>query len=269
MTKWLRLLAGGLSGMVAAGVTLMAPACSVSDRASDGGPGSGSTNRQADAPADEPDAEDAQLTRARERMVERQLRGRDIRDERVLEAMRRVPRHRFVAQVPSLEAYEDRPHPIGDGQTISQPYIVALMTVLARLEPPCKVLEVGTGSGYQAAVLAELGCTVYSIEIVESLAKRAERLIAETGYAERVHLRFGDGYRGWPEAAPFDAILVTAAAPHIPEPLQAQLRVGGRLVIPVGEAWQTLEVHRRTEKGFEREAVTAVRFVPMTGEVRR
>ncbi|MEZ4331077.1 MAG: protein-L-isoaspartate(D-aspartate) O-methyltransferase [Myxococcota bacterium] len=213
-------------------------------------------------------AEEPRVVRARAQMVERQLRGRDIDDERVLAAMGRVPRHRFVPEAAPDEAYDDGPHPIGEGQTISQPYIVALMTQCARLEPPCRVLEVGTGSGYQTAVLAELGCTVYSIEIVEPLSKRAERVLAATGYADRVQLRVGDGYRGWPEAAPFDAVLVTAAAPRIPEPLREQLRVGGRLVIPVGGAWQTLEVHRRTERGFERESVTGVRFVPMTGEVR-
>ncbi len=212
---------------------------------------------------------EARLARARERMVDDQLVGRDLRDERVLGAMRRVPRHRFAPDVDPIEAYEDRPHPIGEGQTISQPYIVALMTELARVEPPCKVLEVGTGSGYQAAVLAELGCTVYSIEIVESLARRAERLLGETGYGDRVHVRFGDGYRGWPEQAPFDAILVTAAAPRLPDPLLEQLGLGARLVIPVGEMRQELEVHRRTERGFEHERVTGVRFVPMTGEVRR
>ena len=131
------------------------------------------------------------------------------------------------------------------------------------------MLEVGTGSGYQAAVLAELGCTVYSIEIVEPLARRAERLLGETGYGDRVHVRFGDGYRGWPEQAPFDAILVTAAAPRLPEPLLEQLGLGARLVIPVGGRQQELEVHRRTERGFESERVTGVRFVPMTGEVQR
>jgi protein-L-isoaspartate(D-aspartate) O-methyltransferase len=209
------------------------------------------------------------LVRAREKMVEFQIRSRGIRDERVLAALRSVPRHRFVPELDDpREAYDDRPLPIGEGQTISQPYIVALMSKLAGLEPPCKVLEVGTGSGYQAAVLAEMGCVVYTIEIKEPLARRAAALLAEQGHGDRVHVRAGDGYRGWPEEAPFDAVLVTAAAPRIPQPLLDQLRVGGRLVIPVGDHWQVLEVHRRTETGFEREKVSDVRFVPMTGEIR-
>lgn len=202
-------------------------------------------------------------------MVEFQLSSRGIRDERVLEAMRKVPRHRFAPDLDPARTYEDRPQPIGHGQTISQPYIVALMSEAARLTPPCKVLEVGTGSGYQAAVLAEMGCTVHTIEIVEALAKRSGEILAAEGYGDRVHGRAGDGYRGWPEEAPFDAVIVTAAAPRLPEPLLAQLRVGGRLVIPVGQMWQVLEVHTRTHEGFEREELSGVRFVPMTGEIRR
>ncbi len=212
---------------------------------------------------------DAAFADERENMVERQLEARGIRDERVLTAMRKVLRHRFAPDLDPARAYEDRPHPIGDGQTISQPYIVALMSELAQLEPPCKVLEVGTGSAYQAAVLAEMGCDVYTIEIIESLATRARETLAAEGYDDRVQCRFGDGYRGWPEQAPFDAVIVTAAAPRIPQPLLEQLRIGGRLVIPVGEHWQVLEVHRRTKDGFAREQVSDVRFVPMTGEVRR
>lgn len=260
MTIRLRRQQCGLPALIAAVVVALAAGCGTA----------GSEGEDVDEGRSAPAAgeEDPRIPLAREEMVERQLRDRDIHDERVLAAMRRVPRHRFAPDLPPLEAYEDRPQPIGEGQTISQPYIVGLMTQLARLEPPCKVLEVGTGSGYQAAVLVELGCTVYSIEIVEPLAKRAERLLAETGYSDRVHLRIGDGYRGWPEVAPFEAVLVTAAAPRIPEPLLEQLRVGGRLVIPVGGTWQMLEVHRRTGTGFERERVTGVRFVPMTGAVR-
>jgi protein-L-isoaspartate(D-aspartate) O-methyltransferase len=201
-------------------------------------------------------------------MVEEQLVFRGIQDERVLTAMRRVPRHRFAPGLDPVRAYEDRPHPIGEDQTISQPYIVALMSELAALEPPCRVLEVGTGSGYQAAVLAEMGCTVYTIEIIASLGRRARGVLAAEGYGDRVHVRIGDGYRGWPEEAPFDAVIVTAAAPRVPQPLVDQLRVGGRLVIPVGDRWQTLEVHRRTDQGVDRERVSAVQFVPMTGEVR-
>jgi len=212
---------------------------------------------------------DAAFADEREGMVKRQLEGRGIRDERVLTAMRKVLRHRFAPDLDPARAYEDRPHPIGNGQTISQPYIVALMSELAQLEPPCKVLEVGTGSAYQAAVLAEMGCSVYTIEIIESLSIRARETLAAEGYDDRVQCRFGDGYRGWPEQAPFDAVIVTAAAPRIPQPLLDQLRIGGRLVIPVGDDWQVLEVHRRTKDGFVREQVSDVRFVPMTGEVRR
>jgi protein-L-isoaspartate(D-aspartate) O-methyltransferase len=210
-----------------------------------------------------------ELAYERVRMVEVQIAGRGIRDERVLEAMRRVPRHRFAPELDPARAYEDRPHPIGHGQTISQPYIVALMSEAARLEPPCKVLEVGTGSGYQAAVLAEMGCTVYSIEIVEPLARQSREILAAEGYGERVSVRAGDGYHGWPDQAPFDAVIVTAAAPRLPSPLLEQLSVGGRLVIPVGDIWQVLEVHRRTVEGYERRELSDVRFVPMTGEIRR
>lgn len=205
----------------------------------------------------------------RSRMVEEQIAARGIAAPRVLEAMRSVPRHEFVPASERSHAYEDRPLPIGEGQTISQPYIVALMTELAAPAPGAKVLEVGTGSGYQAAVLAACGAEVWSIEIVDALAQRAQRDLARLG-VDRVHVRSGDGYRGWPSAAPFDAILVTAAAPHVPEALLAQLRVGGRLVIPVGAtgALQSLEVHERDEAGFTVREVTPVRFVPMTGEIR-
>lgn len=220
----------------------------------------------ADAPDERPDP-DASVDR--DRMVVDQIAARGVGDPRVLDAMRRVPRHRYAPDVDPDAAYADRPHPIGRGQTISQPYIVALMTELAGLDPPCKVLEVGTGSGYQAAVLAEVGCRVYSIEIIESLAREAAERLSAEGYGDRVEVRAGDGYRGWPEHAPFDAILVTAAAPRVPQPLLDQLRVGGRLVIPVGEWSQTLEVHRRTADGVVRERKLPVRFVPMTGEVRQ
>ncbi|RLB46956.1 MAG: protein-L-isoaspartate O-methyltransferase [Deltaproteobacteria bacterium] len=200
-------------------------------------------------------------------MVTTQLAGRDIVDERVLDAMGAVPRHRFVPESERSAAYEDHPLPIGLGQTISQPYIVAIMSQLAEVEPPCKVLEVGTGSGYQAAVLAEMGCEVWSIEIVEELAARAAVTLDRLGYG-RIHTRAGDGYRGWPDQAPFDAVLITAAPPRIPEPLLSQLRVGGRLVAPVGDWHQELVVITRTPTGFERRNAFPVRFVPMTGEVR-
>lgn len=201
----------------------------------------------------------------RAEMVARQIAGRDVRDPRVLAAMRKVPRHRFVPAAWVAEAYEDHPVPIGEGQTISQPYIVALMTELLSLRGGERVLEVGTGSGYQAAVLAELAGEVYSIEILEPLARRAAATLLELGYA-RVHVRTGDGYQGWPEAAPFDAIVVTAAPDHIPQPLLDQLTVGGRLVIPVGSFSQELLVCTKTAAGVERRSVIPVRFVPMTGE---
>ena len=241
----------GLSGLVGALLLGIVPGCGGSGGDPDGG-----------------SADGADLAYERERMVATQIAARGIRDRRVLEAMRHVRRHRFAPEVDPERAYDDRPHPIGWRQTISQPYIVAWMSELAELEPPCRVLEIGTGSGYQAAVLAEMGCEVYSIEIVEPLGQRAAEILEAEGYADRVHLRIGDGYRGWPEQAPFDAVLVTAAAPRVPEALLGQLRLGARLVIPVGEYGQDLEVHRRTETGFERREVGGVRFVPMTGEIR-
>jgi protein-L-isoaspartate(D-aspartate) O-methyltransferase len=199
---------------------------------------------------------------ARARMVRTQM--RDVDDEAVLDAMRTVPRHEFVPDRLERDAYDDGPLPIGHGQTISQPYIVALMTDLANVGKGDRVLEVGTGSGYQAAVLAELGAEVYSIEIVEALAERARKTLSRLGY-EKVHVRHGDGYAGWPEHAPFDAIVVTAAPPEIPKPLEEQLAVGGRLVVPVGERYQELKVIERTDRGYERRTEIPVRFVPMTG----
>jgi protein-L-isoaspartate(D-aspartate) O-methyltransferase len=221
-----------------------------------------------------PAEETAAHTRARAEMVRRQIEARGVKDPAVLAALRAVPRHRFVPLALAGEAYADRPLPIGEGQTISQPYIVALMTELLRVSPGQRVLEVGTGSGYQAAVLAALGLEVFSIEIVASLGRQAAALLAALGY-ERVQVRIGDGYRGWPERAPFAGILVTAAPDHVPRPLLEQLAPGGRLVIPVGEGVQQLEVHRRLpEDGPEgpvyvREVVLPVRFVPMTGEAER
>lgn len=200
-------------------------------------------------------------------MVAEQLEARGIRDTRVLAAMRAVPRHAFVPGEERARAYADRPLPIGYGQTISQPYIVAFMTEAADLSPDERVLEVGTGSGYQAAVLAEVAAEVYTIEIVEPLATQAAQTLAELGYTT-VHVRSGDGYRGWPEAAPFDAVLVAAAAPRVPQPLLDQLALGGRLVIPVGDSVQELEIYTRTADGFSVRRTLAVMFVPMTGEVR-
>lgn len=214
------------------------------------------------------------FARSRAEMVRRQIEARGVRDPAVLAALRAVPRHRFVPARLVDEADADTPLPIGAGQTISQPYIVALMSELLQLAPGDRVLEVGTGSGYQAAVLAAMGAEVYSIEIVERLGREAAARLAALGYGA-VHLRIGDGYRGWPEQAPFAGILVTAAPDHVPRPLLAQLAPGGRLVIPIGEGIQQLEVHRRAlaegPEGpiFTRETVLPVRFVPMTGEAER
>ncbi|MEZ4353383.1 MAG: protein-L-isoaspartate(D-aspartate) O-methyltransferase [Myxococcota bacterium] len=242
------------SAGLAMGVALLVMAC-----------GGGSTS---ESRGGEP-VRDDEYAYERERMVTLQIEARGVADERVLRAMRRVRRHRFTPDIDPARAYDDHPHPIGEGQTISQPYIVALMSEAAHLRPPCRVLEVGTGSGYQAAVLAEMGCEVFSIEIVEPLARSARGFLEAEGYGDRVHVRAGDGYRGWPEQAPFDAILVTAAVPRLPQPLLDQLAPGGRLVVPVGEYWQVLEVHERTPDGFSRRALSDVRFVPMTGEIRR
>lgn len=200
-------------------------------------------------------------------MVEEQIAGRGVEDAAVLDALRQVPRHLFIPESVRDQAYEDHPLPIGEGQTISQPYIVALMTQLADLGPDDKVLEIGTGSGYQAAVLSRLAREVYSIEILEPLGRRASETLRRLGY-DNVNVRVGDGYGGWPEEAPFDAILVTAAAPdQPPPPLEEQLKVGGRMVIPVGKYFQDLVVLTRTEKGKVRRSVIPVRFVPMTGEI--
>jgi protein-L-isoaspartate(D-aspartate) O-methyltransferase len=202
----------------------------------------------------------------RTQMVAEQIVARGITDTRVLKAMRDVPRHEFVPEGVRLNAYRDHPLPIGYRQTISQPYVVALMTEKLELSHDERVLEIGTGSGYQAAVLSGLVEDVYTIEIVKELANRAKGDLARLGY-HNVHVRSGDGYRGWPEHAPFDAIIVTAAPDHIPQPLIDQLAVGGHMIIPVGDRNQQLMVLRRTAEGVvERERVIDVRFVPMTGE---
>jgi protein-L-isoaspartate(D-aspartate) O-methyltransferase len=205
---------------------------------------------------------------ARARMVKEQIESREVRDRLTLAALGKVPRHLFVPAESQRAAYEDHPLPIGHGQTISQPYIVAFMTEALGLVGGETVLEVGTGSGYQAAVLAEIAARVYSIEIVEPLAREAAERLARLGY-RNVDVRAGDGYQGWPEAAPFDGIMVTAAAPRIPEALKRQLKDGGRLIIPVGDEYQELIVVTRTGEDFEQRSVLPVRFVPMTGEVRR
>ncbi len=212
-----------------------------------------------------PQADDP-YTQLRERMVKRQIEARGIGDERVLAAMRAVPRHELVPAQLRGDAYADYPLPIGEGQTISQPYIVAYMTEQLQLDGDERVLEIGTGSGYQAAVLAELSKEVYTIEIVETLARRAEADLARLGYTN-IHVRHGDGYRGWPEEAPFDAIIVTAAPGRIPEPLVEQLAVGGRMILPVGKGYQELILITRDEEGVHRQRLIGVHFVPMTGEV--
>ncbi len=203
----------------------------------------------------------------RQRMVETQLRARDITAPAVLSALGRVPRHLFVPERVRAMAYDDHPLPIGSDQTISQPYIVAYMTQLLDLPPAARVLEIGTGSGYQSAVLSEVAAEVYSIEIVPELAERAAATLAELGYAN-VRAKAGDGYVGWPEHAPFDGIMVTAAPDHVPQPLVEQLAVGARLVLPVGRDFQVMTVLTKTEDGVTEERTIPVRFVPMTGRAR-
>jgi protein-L-isoaspartate(D-aspartate) O-methyltransferase len=217
-----------------------------------------------------PESADA-FAAARERMVREQLGSfwRGIKNMRVLEAMRTVPRHEFVSDDLRPFAYDDRPLPIGHGQTISQPYIVAFMT--EKLDPKSgdRVLEVGTGSGYQAAVLAKLVKDVYTIEIVEPLAAQAKATLERLG-AKNVHVRAGDGYKGWPEAAPFDAVIVTCAPSRVPQPLVDQLKEGGHMIIPVGEtSVQELYLLEKKNGRVERRAVLPVRFVPMTGEAQK
>jgi protein-L-isoaspartate(D-aspartate) O-methyltransferase len=210
--------------------------------------------------------ESPRFVHLRQQMVREQLRSRDISDERVLAVMERVPRHRFVPDTALEQAYDDHPLPIGHGQTISQPYIVALMTQLVQPKPTARALDVGTGSGYQAAVLCELCKEVYSIEIVDALAQQARHRLVDLGY-RNVEVRSGDGYRGWPEHAPFDLIVVAAAPDHVPQPLVDQLAVGGRLVIPVGKYFQDLLVIEKQADGKTRQwKACPVAFVPMTGE---
>jgi protein-L-isoaspartate(D-aspartate) O-methyltransferase len=204
---------------------------------------------------------------ARQRMVAEQIAARGVRDPKTLAALGKVPRHLFVLPAAVGEAYFDHPLHIGHGQTISQPYIVAFMTEALGLRGGETVLEVGTGSGYQAAVLAEIAARVYSVEIVTALADEARERLRRLGYGN-IEARAGDGYAGWSEVAPFDAIMVTAAAPRIPEPLKQQLRDGGRLVIPVGDESQELVVVTRRGTSFDERRILPVRFVPMTGAVR-
>ncbi len=226
-----------------------------------GSPDSEAT-RAREAASENAAVDSAERREMRTRMVVEQIEARDVRDPRVLDAMRKVPRHRFVPAELADDAYDDRPLPIGHGQTISQPFIVAVMTELLAPRPGEKVLEIGTGSGYQAAVLSELGARVVSIEIVPELAERARATLRETGHPG-VRVVTGDGWKGFAEEGPYDAVLVTAAPDRVPEALVAQLRVGGRMVIPVGSASQRLRVIEKTETGIRERDVFEVRFVPM------
>jgi protein-L-isoaspartate(D-aspartate) O-methyltransferase len=210
---------------------------------------------------------DAWATPRRE-MVEEQIRERGVHQPEVLRAMEAVPRHLFVPGDNRDQAYGDAPLSIGWGQTISQPYVVALMTELLDLDRNDKVLEIGTGSGYHAAVLSKVAGEVYTIEIIEQLGRQAKGTLQQLGY-RNVHVRVGDGYKGWPEEAPFDAIILTAAPPKIPQPLLDQLKVGGRMVVPVGAFLQDLQLITKTAGGLEKRTVAPVRFVPMTGEVQK
>ncbi len=204
----------------------------------------------------------------RRMMVEEQIVSRGVTNSGVVKAMAEVPRHVFVPDRLREQSYVDGPLAIGSGQTISQPYIVALMTSLLELDGTEKILEIGTGSGYQAAVLSRLAREVYTIEIREELGEKAEHTLSDLGY-DNIHVRIGDGYQGWPEQAPFDGIMVTAAPGEIPEPLIGQLKVGAKLVIPVGDFFQDLLVLTKTADGVERREIIPVRFVPMIGEVEK
>jgi protein-L-isoaspartate(D-aspartate) O-methyltransferase len=213
------------------------------------------------------EGQDADWNARRRNMVETQIRARGVENPRVLEAMRKVPRHLFVPVVARERAYDDSPLPIGHDQTISQPYIVAYMTEVLEPAPTDRVLEIGTGSGYQAAVLAELVRQVYTIEIVEPLAKSAQRTLDELGY-RNIQLRHGNGYLGWPEAAPFDKVIVTAAPDEVPSALVSQLAVGGVMVVPVGRVDQMMTIIRKTNAGVVTRTTLPVRFVPMVGKGR-
>lgn len=211
--------------------------------------------------------DEAKFKHERERMVARQIVGRNVRSPMVIEAMKAVPRHCFIPGRNQRRAYNDSPVPIGHGQTISQPYIVAIMSELLDVKPGQRVLEVGTGSGYQAAVLAAMGIEVYSIEIVGPLGERAAKTLKKLGY-RKVNTRIGDGYKGWPQKAPFDGIIVTAAPSRIPQPLKDQLAENGRMVIPVGPVHgiQQLYLLRKVKGKIQKEKIFDVRFVPMVDE---
>lgn len=209
---------------------------------------------------------DRSYEQMRENMIEQQIKARGIKDQQVLEAIKSVERHEFVPEDQRQSAYADSPLPIGHGQTISQPYIVAYMTEQLNLQADEKVLEIGTGSGYQAAVLAHIVSAVYTIEIVKPLCEDAKKRLKRLKY-ENIHVMCGDGYKGWPKHAPFDAVILTAAAKTIPQPLIDQLAVGGRLIAPVGELWQELILLKRLSSDkVEKQKLIPVRFVPLTGD---
>lgn len=218
----------------------------------------GNSHRQKNQPADE-------YTRLRSKMVEYQIQARGVQDERVLEAIRKVPRHLFVPEYLRDQAYSDEPLPIGAGQTISQPYIVAYMTEQVQLQGTERVLEIGTGSGYQAAILAELADSVFTIEIIPELSLQAQQVLKNLGYSN-IEFKVGNGYYGWPEKAQFDAIIVTAAPQEIPEPLVEQLKEGGRMIIPVGDFFQELYLIRKEKGSIKKMKKLPVRFVPLQGE---
>jgi len=224
-----------------------------------------SSSETKDMPSTNSDPQETQFAQLREAMVREQIASRGLDNPAVLAAMRKVPRHKFVPKYLQHAAYTDQPLPIGEGQTISQPYIVAFMTQALEPTPEMRVLEIGTGSGYQAAVLAEIVKEVYSVEIICSLAKSAEQRLKNLGY-KNIWVKCADGYRGWEEHAPYDGIIVTAAPDHIPQPLIDQLAVGGRLVIPVGDFYQELVLVTKTKTGLEKKNLLPVRFVPLTGE---
>ena len=219
-------------------------------------------------PGDEPKtlSDESRYQIMREKMVSSQIERRGVKDPRVLRALRRVPRHTFVPKHLAEQAYDDNALPIGQEQTISQPLVVAIMTESLGLKPTDKLLEIGTGSGYQAAVLAELVDHIYTIEIVETLARQAKNRLRKIGY-ENITLRTGDGYGGWPDKSPFDAIMVTAAPHHIPQALVAQLKIGGKMVIPVGDFnQQLLLITKQADGSVKEKRIIPVRFVPMTGK---
>ena len=202
------------------------------------------------------------MTSKRQMMVDEQIAARGVTDPRVLDAMRKIERHLFVPKALESVAYADEPLPIGNGQTISQPYIVAYMTEALRIKPQDRVLEIGTGSGYQTAVLAELAKSVCTIEVIQELADAARDRLVSLGY-KNIEAASGDGYGGWPEKAPFDAIMITAAPPEVPADVAGQLSVGGRMIVPVGSFFQELQLITRTASGFETSHLLPVRFVPM------